>query len=248
MQYRRRKKVVNLWLTILACLGVILSEDGKFGDHVEKVAKKVRQKAGWIFRSFYTRRVDVLKHLWKTLIQCHIDYCSQLYMPGQAQGLQTIEMLFYNFSSKIPYIRDMNYWSRLQTLKMYSQERRMERYRIIYMWKILKGIVPNCGVKLSPENERLGRKVSMPSMKRNGRKAIHTLREQSFQINGPRLFNCLPKVLRNMNKCQDDFKAALDKYLTSVPDQPRIGSLIPQATDQLTGRQSNSLLAWIHDN
>ena len=142
----------------------------------------------------------------------------------------------------------MNYWARLQTLKMYSQERRMERYRIIYVWKILKGVVPNCGVKLAPDNERLGRKVSIPSLQRNGRKAIHTLREQSFQINGARLFNFLLKTLRNMKTCQDDFKEALDKYLSSVPDQPRMGSLIPEATDQLTGRQSNSLLAWTYDN
>ena len=130
---------------------------------------------------------------------------------------------------------------------MYSQERRMERYRIIYIWKILKGLVPNCGVKLSLDNERLGRKVVIPSLKRNGRKAIQTLREQCFQINGARLFNCMPKQLRNINTCQEDFKEALDKYLSSVPDQPRIGSLIPQATDQLTGRQCNSLLAWTQD-
>ena len=28
--------------------GIILSEDGKFQDHIEKVSKKVRQKVGWI--------------------------------------------------------------------------------------------------------------------------------------------------------------------------------------------------------
>ena len=72
-------------------LGVILSETGKFEDHIVKVAKKVRQKVGWILRSFYTRRTDVLRHQWKTLVQCHIDYCSQLYMPRQPKGLQTIE-------------------------------------------------------------------------------------------------------------------------------------------------------------
>ena len=43
---------------------------------------------------------------------------------------------------------------------------------------------------------------------------------------------------------QEDFKIALDNHLSSVPDQPRMGSLVPAATDQLTGRQSNSLLAW----
>jgi len=30
---------------------------------------------------------------------------------------------------------------------MYCQERRMDRYRIIYIWKILEGIAPNVGIK-----------------------------------------------------------------------------------------------------
>ena len=127
---------------------------------------------------------------------------------------------------------------------MYSQERRMERYRIVYIWKILEGLVPNCGVECDKENARLGRKVKIPSLSKNGRQAVQTLREASFQINGARLFNCLPKKVREIRIYQDEFKEALDDYLSTVPDQPRIGSLVPTATDRLSGRQSNSLLAW----
>ena len=78
----------------------------------------------------------------------------------------------------------------------------------------------------------------------NGRAAIQTLREQSFQINGPRLFNSIQKSIRSITVHQEDFKEALDMYLSDIPDQPRIGTLVPEAIDQLTGRQSNSLLAW----
>jgi hypothetical protein len=130
---------------------------------------------------------------------------------------------------------------------MSSQERRMERYRIMYIWKILEGYAPNCGVEETPINPRIGRKIKISTLAKNGRAAIQTLRENSFQINGARLFNSLPKEIRNMKLNQDEFKEALDKYLSSVPDQPRMGSLVPAATDQLTGRQSNSLLAWTHN-
>ena len=75
-------------------LGVIMTDDGRFDGHIEKVVKKVRQKIGWILRTFYTRRTDILKQLWKSLVQCHIDYCSQLYMPGSARGMHDIEKLF----------------------------------------------------------------------------------------------------------------------------------------------------------
>ena len=165
-------------------------------------------------------------------------------MPGQTKGMQAIEKLFYDFSSRLPDCREENYWRRLEYLNMYSQERRMERYRILYVWKILEDYAPNCGVELAPENQRQGRKCKIPALKPNGRKSVQTLREQSFQINGARLFNSIPKDIRNIRICQESFKEALDNYLSSIPDQPKIGSLIPAATDQLTGRQSNSLLAW----
>ena len=92
-------------------------------------------------------------------------------------------------------------------------------------------------------NERLGRWVEVPRLLPGGRRAVQTMREQSFQINGARLFNCLPKHVRNISN-KDDFKAALDQHLSSVPDQPRMGGLAPVAVDQVSGRMSNSLLAW----
>ena len=119
----------------------------------------------------------------------------------------------------------------------------MERYRIIYIWKIIEGYAPNCGVELTEENQRLGRKCKIPMLRTNGRAAIQTLREQSFQINGPRLFNSIPKSIGSITVHQEDFKEALDMYLSDIPDQPRIKTLVPEAIDQLTDRQSNSLLA-----
>ena len=33
-----------------------------------------------------------------------------------------------------------NYWERLDALNMYSQERRRERYAIIFIWKLAMGL------------------------------------------------------------------------------------------------------------
>jgi hypothetical protein len=35
---------------------------------------------------------------------------------------------------------------RLKALKLYSLERRRERYTVLYMWKIIRGLVPNPGI------------------------------------------------------------------------------------------------------
>ena len=58
----------------------------------------------------------------------------------------------------------MTYWERMKYLKMNSQQRRLERYRIIYMWKILEGKVPNCGVEIKTSYQK-GRETIVPQLK-----------------------------------------------------------------------------------
>ena len=60
---------------------------------------------------------------------------------------------------------------------------------------------------------------------------------------GPRLFNAMPKAIRNKkNCCLEDFKLLLDTYLEMVPDEPKTPSLIPCATNLLSGKQTNSII------
>ena len=60
--------------------------------------------------------------------------------------------------------------------------------------------------------------------------SIQTMMEASFQVSGPKLFNTLPKSLRDMTKCgPDEFKKELDKFLTFVPDEPKCPGLTPAA-------------------
>ena len=113
-------------------LGVILSSDMKFSNHVEKVTGTVNKKIGWILRTFRSRNIFMMKLLWKQLLQPHIDYCSQLYFQGQTKDLQKLENLQKVYTKKIREVNEMNYWERLNFLGLKSQERRIERYRIIY--------------------------------------------------------------------------------------------------------------------
>ena len=74
-------------------LGVILSSDMKFSEHVEKIVATVNQKMGWILRTFRSRNIFMMKILWKQLLQPHVDYCSQLYFQGQSMDLTKLENL-----------------------------------------------------------------------------------------------------------------------------------------------------------
>ena len=222
-------------------LGVILNDKANFEDHVEHVTKKVRQKIGWVLRTFYCRRTDFMKTIFKTLIVPHVDYCSQLWMPIKPGPILAVEKLQKDFLNRIPALRGLDYWSQLEHVKMLSLQRRLERYQILYVWKILEGLAPNCGISASKAEGRKGRLCHVPKVNIKSSSATQTLKEQTFQVNGPQLFNCLPVYLRNTTKCQlDDFKMKLDKYLETIPDEPSVRGLTPLAALRMPGRPTPS--------
>ena len=74
----------------------------------------------------------------------------------------------------------------------------------------------------SPLSSRRGRTIYIKPLK-TGRYA--NLRFNSLPFNGARLFNSLPKFLRNQINCNKDcFKSRLDIFLKQIPDQPLLRS------------------------
>ena len=115
----------------------------------------------------------------------------------------------------------------------------MERYRILYTWKTLEGLFPNCGIQ-SRSSERLGRFCVIPPINKKSSQKIQSLKEKSFTINGPMLFYILTMQIRDMTKCSvEDFKTKLDQFLYKIPDQPRTPALVPEASNQITAKASN---------
>ena len=183
--------------------------------------------------------------LWKSLVQCKLDYCSQLWNPSDKGDIQALEMVQRSFLRKLPGMSQLTYWQQLKHLHMYSQERRRERYIMIYIWRILEGQVPNItradgvtGKVNSRWHIRRGRECLVPRVKRTAPFRIQRLCYASLPVKGQQLFNTLPAVIRNTTGCStDSFKRILDKYLVGVPDEPQI----PGYTS-FRRAQTNSLL------
>ena len=130
-----------------------------------------------------------------------------------------------SFTRQITGLRDSDYWERLNKLGLYSQQRRRERYRAIYIWKILENQVPNpTPSALQPYiSERTGRKCSRRALPSRASGRSRSLLASSLAHEGPKLFNSLPKEVRNITRCPvKKFKSGLDKELRKVPDQPPV--------------------------
>ena len=90
-------------------------------------------------------------------------------------------------------------------------------------------------------NERRGREIKIPPLK--GKSSVRTLRDQSFQVNGPKLFNSIPKKVCNLTKVSvGEFKEQLDKFLEKIPDQPNVDGLTPTACNLYNAAPSNSIV------
>ena len=62
--------------------------------------------------------------------------------------------------------------------------------------------------------------------KLKGPAEARTLRDSSFQCAGQRLFNALPKKIRNLSKISiKDFKEHLKNFLTQIRDEPKVPGL-----------------------
>ena len=98
---------------------------------------------GWVLRVFQSRKRSLMLTLLKSLVIPLLEYCCQLSNPWKAKDIQAIEAIHRTFTYKITEVLHLNYWERLHELKLYSLQRRLERYIIIYIWKITQHMVPN---------------------------------------------------------------------------------------------------------
>ena len=138
-------------------LGVEICSDLSFAVHIDNTVTSATRLVGWTMRTFRRRSRLIMMTIWKSLVQSKLDYCSQLWSPVDQTSIAKLETVFRNFSSQIAGLEDYNYWDRLKILKIYSQERRRERYRIIFIWKVLQGLVKGYDISsfVSPRRGRL---------------------------------------------------------------------------------------------
>ena len=164
----------------------------------------------------------VMLTIWKCIIQPKLDYTSQLWSPSDQAGIASLESVARHFTSQIDGHSHLDYWDRLRELKIFSQERRRERYQIIFIWKIAQGLVQGYHASFV-HSDRRGRQMQLAPLCNQAPASVRKARESSLQVRGARLFNCIPRELRDTSTgTPEQFKAKLDAWLSSIPDQPTV--------------------------
>ena len=103
-----------------------------------------------------------------------------------------LESVHCHLTSNVLGLENFDYWERLKELHLYSQERRRERYMIIFLWKLSQGLVKGYDVVFSDQLGRRGRTIVVNSVLRSSPAAVRKARECSLGVKGAKLFNLLP--------------------------------------------------------
>ena len=198
--------------------------------------------SAWSLRTIKARDVRTMKKLLQTLIISQMEYGSVVWSPADQKTINAIESVQKDFTRKISIFQSYNqragritcntdYTRRLAKLKLYSLERRMERYLIFYMYKYIAGMIPNPGLTHMYDPRR---KVYIkPKYCKDAPKWVQDLRNKSMYVRGPLLYNTLPATMRelpDMSKTPEanyhSFKNALDLWLSNIPDRPGMANSI----------------------
>ena len=140
-----------------------------------------------------------------------LGYGSQSWSPFLIKHITQLEKIQRSFTKHTAGMNDMPYHERLESLGLYSLQRRRDRYCIIYIWKIIEGMTPNL---FNPITSTFSCVISHANVGHVG-----TLVYNSFRWRSIRLFNSLPMDLRSISLCSVlRFKTQLDIFLGSVED------------------------------
>ncbi len=212
--------------TCVRDLGVLMSTDTTFKEHINKIISSAKRMSAWVLRTFTTRERTPMLTLYKSLVRPLLEYLSALWSPILKGDIQRLEEVQQSFIRKIKGV-SRDYHTALKQLNLYSLERRRERYINIHIWKILEKKTTNLGdaglsiiTTQTDIPHRRGR-TCLPFNLANTPSHLQQARKQTIRCQGVKLFNELPKHVRNITDASvDTFKRSLDKHYRNKDDTP----------------------------
>jgi len=96
-------------------LGVWMSNDATFTEHISNVTTSCKKIMSMIFRSFTSRDNQLMITLYKSLILSKIDYCSVLWNPTNMSDLRQLEGIQATYTNRMQCAKaedsqKRNYW------------------------------------------------------------------------------------------------------------------------------------------
>ncbi|XP_065675726.1 uncharacterized protein LOC136091934 [Hydra vulgaris] len=117
-------------------LGVIISNDLKWENHVISVANKANRTLGFLKHGFKYLDVSILKLLYKSTIRPQLEYAASVWSPFCTKDIKRLENV-QRRSTRIESLNGICYEERRKILGLPTLQERRRRGDLIEMFKIL---------------------------------------------------------------------------------------------------------------
>ena len=190
-------------------LGVLMSDSGKFNEHVSTTAAKANKMVGLVRRSFKTKSPEVMKTIYNAYVRPVIEYASPVWNPVYKNQIKTLESVQRRF------------WKRARNEVRVpesecSHELNMLKTDLILMHQLY--VNPASSLSFSTffneaRHDKITRQtdahqISMPGTTSN-------VRKHSFATRQIKVWNSIPYLVRKTDK--KNFKKWLDENLNIFP-------------------------------
>ena len=205
-------------------LGVTRSTDNKPNLHINSIIKKGNNMFRFFLASFVDRSQKTVLKVYKTYIRSILDYASPSWNPHYATIVVSLERLQKRVVNIIDDInQDLPYSEKLKILKLYSLQRRRERYDLCFLWKYLNSGSNYLSITKTPEsttprNARHHYHLTDVADLKNHDK-LKSIRSHTYVPRVVELWNLLPGHIVRA-KTIDSFKKHLDIYIGDITDKP----------------------------
>lgn len=125
-------------------LGVLMSPQLKFEEHISRICSNAYQRINLVFRTFVTRSPDFLRSMFVVYCRPLLEYNTCIWSPYLLQYINMVENVQRRFTKRIPGLSDMSYRQRLDSLSLQTLETRRLHYDLIQAFKIIKGFDDLC--------------------------------------------------------------------------------------------------------
>ena len=120
-------------------LGVHVTDNFKFSNHIAKIAAKANSVLGRINRTFTYKDKELMRLLYTSLVRPHLEYAVQSWSPHLRKDINILEKVQRRATRLIPEISQLPYEERLEALNLSTLEDRRIRGDIIEVFKLVKG-------------------------------------------------------------------------------------------------------------
>jgi hypothetical protein len=190
-------------------LGVHVTTDLNFKEHISSIVCKALQRSGVFFRGFTSRDLLLLRKAFITYIRPIVEYDTVLWNPTSIYLIDLIESVQRKFTKRIHSIAHLTYPERLLKLNLDSLELRRLRFDLIYYYKFIvlkqpQGLYDKFLFHVPPQSARSTSPILIKPVRSSAKL------DSTFFYRQTNAWNSLPSLLKSC-KTLSSFKHGLLK-------------------------------------